>query len=88
MEGYISGKSLTTKDMEKVSQYPKNKYTKANTIEMWKLKGAKKIETAFTKVIFLMEKDMGKVSSPGTMASSSKENGKTVRKMVSGSGNH
>ena len=88
MVEYISGKFPTTKDMEKVSLSRRNKSTKANTIKMLKFKGAKKIETGFTKVNFLMEKGTGKVSSLGTMASSSKENGKTAKKMVSGSGNH
>ena len=80
MVGSISGKLPTTKDMEKASLSPRNKYTKANTIEMWKFKDAKKTETGFTKVNFLMEKGTGKVSSLGTMASSSKENGKTAKK--------
>ena len=88
MVGYISGKLPTTKDMEKASLYPKNKYTKANTIKMLKFKDAKKTETVFIKVSFKMEKDTVKVNSLGTMANFSKDNGKTVRKMVSGSGNH
>ena len=52
MVGSISGKLPTTKDMEKVSLFPRNKYTKANTIKMLKFKGAKKTETGFTKVNF------------------------------------